>query len=95
MLDLLRKLESAANRAMNRTRRWIDVGAFRAYFDETSDLIWLNYATPYQTLGNEAETRSDIAALRKEFAARRRKLRFEFIEPLWPGVAAMLRAGVD
>jgi ribosomal protein S18 acetylase RimI-like enzyme len=92
LLDLLRRLELAGNRAMSRTRTWVDVGAFRAYFDETSDLIWLNYAAPIQTLGNETETRRDITALKKEFKRRRRKLRFEFIEPLWPGLGAMLRA---
>jgi ribosomal protein S18 acetylase RimI-like enzyme len=92
LLDLLHRLELAANRAMSRTRKWVDVGAFRAYFDETSDLIWLNYAAPIQTLGSEAQTSGDVAALKKEFKRRRRTLRFEFIEPLWPGLGAMLRA---
>jgi ribosomal protein S18 acetylase RimI-like enzyme len=88
---LLRRLELASNRAMSRTRKWVDVGAFRAYFDETSDLIWLNYAAPIQILGSETQTKRDVAALKKEFKRRQRKLRFEFIESLWPGLGTMLR----
>jgi ribosomal protein S18 acetylase RimI-like enzyme len=89
---LLGRLELASNRAMSRTRKWVDVGPFRAYFDETSDLVWLNYAAPIQTLDSDAQTGRDVAALKKEFKRRRRKLRFEFIESLWPGLGAMLRA---
>lgn len=89
-LSRLRKLESAANDTLLRTREWCDIGPFRAYFDALSDLIWLNYAAPIATLSSERGIRRAMGELRDEFAQRRRRLRFEFIEPLWPELPAIL-----
>jgi ribosomal protein S18 acetylase RimI-like enzyme len=90
-LRLLARLESSMNETLLKTQEWRRIGPFRAYFDSLSELIWLNYATPVATLDNQRNIRIAITDLRAEFSRRHRRLRFEFIEPLWPELAAILQ----
>jgi predicted GNAT family acetyltransferase len=90
METLLRQIESAARVSLLKTREFVDFGPFCAYFDSLSDLIWLNYAAPVGSIENEREVRSAMRDLRSEFARRGRRLRFEYIQPLWPGLGEIL-----
>src|SRR5581483_9884528 len=86
----LRQIESAARVALRKTFEFVEIGPFCAYFDPLTDLIWLNYATPVKPIEDGAAFRVAMKSLRAEFAQRRRRLRFEFIQPLWPHLPQML-----
>ena len=90
MEEFLRQIESAAHIALRRTFESVEIGPFCAYFDPLSDLIWLNYAAPMKPMKDGAAFRVAMGSLRAEFAQRRRRLRFEFIQSLWPELPAML-----
>ena len=88
--QLLRQIESAAQSALRKSFEFEEIGSFCAYFDPLSDLIWLNYATPVKPISDGAAFRVAMGSLRAEFAERRRRLRFEFIQALWPELPKML-----
>jgi ribosomal protein S18 acetylase RimI-like enzyme len=90
MNDYLRQIETAAHSALRRTFEFVEIGPFCAYFDPLSDLVWLNYAAPIQPFDDGAAFRVAMGSLRAEFAERNRRLRFEFIQSLWPELPAML-----
>jgi ribosomal protein S18 acetylase RimI-like enzyme len=96
MEALLRQIESAARVSLLKTREFVDFGPFCAYFDPLSDLIWLNYVAPVWPIESEREARSAMRDIRAEFDRRQRRVRFEFIQALWPNLGAMLiRQGLE
>src|SRR2546423_14093645 len=95
MEQFLKQIESGARLSLLKTREFAEIGPFCAYFDPLSDLIWLNYAAPVWPIENSRQVRSAVKELRAEFAHRERRLRFEFIQALWPTLPGMLlREGV-
>jgi GNAT superfamily N-acetyltransferase len=73
------------------------VGPFVTTINARDDLVWMNYALACGTgdASDDVDFNATIAQLRELFSARRRYLRFEFIEPLWPKLAEILeRAGL-
>src|SRR5437868_6292912 len=96
LIKLLKRLEKASHRTLAQRREHEDVGCFRAYFDATEDMIWLNYAAPYLPLPMAVgELDQQLAELRHRFEARSRTLRFEFTAALWPELpASLLRNGL-
>jgi ribosomal protein S18 acetylase RimI-like enzyme len=90
MEALLRQIESAARVSLLKTREFVDFGPFCAYFDSLSDLIWSNYVAPVWPIESERQVKSAMRDIRAEFGRRERRVRFEFIEALWPNLGAML-----
>ena len=81
--DLARNL--LATSAIGRVA--VDVGAFRAFFAETSDAYLLSVAVP---VGDSDDWSADLAYLVGAFAARHRQLRLEFFEERSPGLVPIL-----
>jgi ribosomal protein S18 acetylase RimI-like enzyme len=88
--EFLKQIESGARVSLLKTREFAEFGPFCAYFDPLSDLIWLNYAAPVWGIENARQVRAAVKDLRAEFARRQRRLRFEFIQSLWPALPEML-----
>jgi len=82
-------------RAAGNGRETARIGPFLAAAHPTNDLVWLNYALPLPELAQDADITGDVAALREWFRDRRRVLRFEIFQPLWPWLGpALERAGL-
>lgn len=71
-------------------RTMTQIGPFRACIDPTTDLIYLNYAVPVWALGTEEETSEQLIRLRDLFHQSERRLRFEFVDGIWPGLCDAL-----
>src|SRR5687767_15913028 len=70
----------------------VDVGPFRAFLHPTQDLPWLSYVMPVAEPGDAGDVAAALATLRPLFATRKRVLRFEFSDVLWPTLPALLEA---
>jgi predicted GNAT family acetyltransferase len=96
-IALARKLEQSISLAPMPTGTGVEsvnCGTFRAWFTSYTDNPQLNYAMPV-ALTDPTELGAQVDALRALFAARARKVRVEFVEELWPALAAALqRAGL-
>ncbi len=88
--EISRTCDDHARRDAERSREVIDAGPFRALLSRSTDLIWLNYAVPVGLLGDAAQAQAGLAELRRAFAARERRLRFEFNAQAWPELAPLL-----
>lgn len=94
--EISRMCDDHARQDAERSREVIDAGPFRALLSRNTDLIWLNYAVPTGPLGDAAQAHASLAELRRAFAARGRRLRFEFNALAWPGLAPLLeQAGLE
>lgn len=94
--ELSRQCDTHARRDAERHREVVDAGPFRALISRDSDLIWLNYAVPLGPLPSVEQTQASLEELRQAFAARGRRLRFEFNALAWPDLPAVLeRAGLE
>jgi ribosomal protein S18 acetylase RimI-like enzyme len=96
-VDLARRLEQSISLAPMPTASDVEsfvCGPFRTWLMSYTDNHELNYAMPVAPTDQEM-LGSALDVLRAEFAVRRRVLRIEFVEELWPGLAdALLRAGL-
>jgi len=93
--DLTGLLEiiQASNAGQLQSDRWTQrTGPFLVALHPTSEMVWINYATPVEPTSAEALTSSLMADLRAIFHAHRRIPRFEFIETLHPLLANWLEA---
>jgi ribosomal protein S18 acetylase RimI-like enzyme len=88
--EFLKQIESGARVSLLKTLEFAEFGPFCAYFDPLSDLIWLNYAAPVWAIDDSRQVRSAVRDLRAEFGRRVRRLRFEFIQAIWPSLPEML-----
>jgi ribosomal protein S18 acetylase RimI-like enzyme len=90
--DLLGRIARGvlANASVGRER--IAIGPFVALVDRVSPSPWASLAVP-DPAARDAEWAGPLPALAAHFAARGRDLRFEFLEDLFPGLAAALEAG--
>jgi ribosomal protein S18 acetylase RimI-like enzyme len=89
-LECSRLCEQHAIRDAERTREVIDAGPFRALLHRQDDMIWLNYAVPVAPLGEDGEIEAALHELASVFAARKRRLRFEFNALPWPRLGPVL-----
>jgi len=92
-IELARRLEQSISRAPAPTSGAIEsvtCGPFRVWFATYTDNRELNYAMPVTPTGSDA-LRAAVEALRAVFAARTRTLRVEFVEEVWPDLAAALQ----
>lgn len=79
-----RRIAECAVEAASLGRKVVPVGPFRACFDPSTDLIWLNYAIPVWALAPPEETQAQLAQLRALFGEHARRMRFEFVDGIWP-----------
>jgi ribosomal protein S18 acetylase RimI-like enzyme len=88
---LSRLCEESARRQAGLSREVSRHGPFEALINLHDDMIWLNYAVPVAPVDgpDAAET---IAALTDHFAARGRRLRFEFHAAPWPSLPGLLES---
>jgi len=84
-LSALHRIAECAVQAAGMGRTVTQVGPFRACIDPSTDLIFLNYAVPVWALGTPEETREQLERLREIFHHNGRRLRFEFVDGIWPG----------
>jgi len=89
---MLQRIAECAVEAAGLGRTVTQIGPFRACIDPSTDLIYLNYAVPVWALGTEEETREQLVRLRELFHAGGRRLRFEFVDGIWPGLVEALEA---
>lgn len=95
-LNQLRRIAESASKVAAQGREAVTVGPFQGTIDPSSDMIWLSYAVPVAPLGSAGEVALALAQLQRLFRERRRTLRFEFSESLWPELpAALQRAGLQ
>jgi ribosomal protein S18 acetylase RimI-like enzyme len=87
--ELLRHIEDRTTRSIAAGRDVTVMGAFLAAIHPTADLVWFNFAMPVSKRADEL-CADDIGRLRSLFQLAGRRLRFEYFEALWPGLAAML-----
>lgn len=72
------------------------IGPFRAAIDPATDLVFLNYAVPVWAMGTEEETQEQLSRLRELFHENKRRLRFEFVDGIWPSLPRALELfGLD
>ncbi|HYE01161.1 MAG TPA: GNAT family N-acetyltransferase [Alphaproteobacteria bacterium] len=86
---LLRRLSANVQAAAAEGREVFDIGPYRAFLDPATDLIYLNYAVPARPAADWGGALDELAAA---FAARGRRLRFEFFADEWPDLAPALEA---
>jgi ribosomal protein S18 acetylase RimI-like enzyme len=91
-VELSRLCEQNANAVSAQSRTTIDCGPFRALFDPTTDMIWLNYAVPVGEIGDVRATAAALANLRQAFAQHQRRPRFEFNALPWPALPSLLES---
>ncbi len=92
LIALARKLEQSISLAPAPTAPGVESvrsGAFRVWFNQHTDNPQLNYAMPVTPI-ETAFLGAAVERLRVLFASRTRKVRVEFVEELWPGLAAAL-----
>lgn len=89
-MSAARRIAACAVHAAGIGRDVVQTGPFRACFDPVSDLIWMNYAVPIDALGSDEETLDQLRQLKELFASRARRLRFEFVDGVWPDLPRLL-----
>jgi ribosomal protein S18 acetylase RimI-like enzyme len=90
--DLARRLEQSISLAAAPASSEVEsvrFGAFRAWFTTYTNDPQANYAMPVTPV-ESALLGKAVEVLHAEFAARARRLRVEFVEELWPGLAGAL-----
>jgi GNAT superfamily N-acetyltransferase len=92
VLALLRQIEAKTIRSAVDDRVTEKIGPFMAAAHPDSDMIWLSYAIPLSDERAAGDVEGAVPRLREWFAARKRRLRMEILEPLWPELAARLIA---
>ena len=96
-IELARRLEQSVSLApapSGTGSEAVDCGSFRAWFTSLTDNPQLNYAMPVEPTA-PADFDAAVDGLRGLFASRQRKMRVEFVEALWPGLAdALQRSGL-
>lgn len=97
LVALARRLEQSISLAPAPTTPGVESvrsGCFRVWFNEYTDNPQLNYAMPVTPIGPAAFGVA-VEGLRALFASRARRVRVEFVEELWPGLAeALQQAGL-
>jgi ribosomal protein S18 acetylase RimI-like enzyme len=88
-LKILTRIQAAWLRSLRGYAATVEIGPFVATFDPLNELTWINYAVPASKC-DDAKLQGGIDLLRPEFATRKRRLRFEFHQDLWPQFAAIL-----
>src|SRR5262249_29972831 len=81
-----RKIAECAVEGAGLGRTVVPVGPFRACLDPSTDMIFLNYVVPVWALGSSEEAQEQLARLRTVFHEHGRRLRFEFIDGIWPSL---------
>jgi ribosomal protein S18 acetylase RimI-like enzyme len=71
-------------------RTTLQAGPFRACIDPSTDLVYLNYVVPVWALGTVEETWDQLSQLQSYFHHQSRRLRFEFVDGIWPDLRARL-----
>jgi ribosomal protein S18 acetylase RimI-like enzyme len=90
-LALARRLEQSVSLGPQPPdREVVNVGPFRAFFAPHTDEPQLDYVMPVTPLGSAGDVAAAAADLRRLFAERKRVLRFEFFQALWPALPALL-----
>ncbi len=92
-VDLARRLEQSISLApapVSDEVEAVNCGPFRAWFSLYTQDHQANYAMPVTPTG-PAELAAAVETLHAVFTARSRTLRVEFVEELWPGLAAALQ----
>jgi ribosomal protein S18 acetylase RimI-like enzyme len=84
--------EQNANVVSAQSRTTIDCGPFRALLDLSTDMIWLNYAVPIGAIYDARKVTAALADLRRAFAQRQRRPRFEFNALPWPALPSLLES---
>lgn len=87
---LMARIESNTARAAAAGRESVRVGPFVATFHPASELIWLNHVVPAAELSERSFTVEQFEELRRHYQQRGRRLRFEFLEDLWPELGPAL-----
>ncbi len=70
----------------------VPVPPFTLYFHPSDPLPYLNYAIPDEAPDDGASLAAPLTRLRREFARRGRRPRFEFVEDVFPTLEAALEA---
>jgi ribosomal protein S18 acetylase RimI-like enzyme len=89
---LMERLEANARESTAQLCAVVDIGPFRAFLHPTQDLPWFSYVMPVAALDDPGAVAAALATLRSLFASRKRVLRFEFSDALWPTLPALLEA---
>lgn len=89
--ELLRDIEARTTRSIAAGRDVTSAGVFLAALHPTNDLTWLNFAVPAPDPGERPQPQA-IDELRWLFRSKGRRLRFEYVESLWPDLASLLEA---
>lgn len=89
-MSALHRIAECAVQAAGMGRSVTQVGPFRACIDPSTDLVFLNYIVPVWALGTPEETREQLERLREIFHQNGRRLRFEFVDGIWPGLLQAL-----
>jgi len=84
VIETLRRIAECAVNAAGMGRTTLQVGPFRACLDPSSDLVYLNYVVPVWALFTRDETLQQLSQLRDHFHENSRRLRFEFVDGIWP-----------
>jgi ribosomal protein S18 acetylase RimI-like enzyme len=90
--ETLQRIAECAVNAAGMGRTTLQVGPFRACLDPSTDLVYLNYVVPVWALGTKEETLAQLAQLRDFFHEHSRRLRFEFVDGIWPELRESLEA---
>lgn len=91
-----RRIAECAVQGASLGRTVVPVGPFRACLDPSTDMVFLNYVVPVWALGSSEETHDQLSQLRAVFHENKRRLRFEFIDGIWPQLVAELeRFGLE
>lgn len=94
LIPLLQRIEAATARANEIGRDILLIPPFQLSFHPTDPLIYFNYAMPLTSFPPTSSplTAASLQQLREAFGSRKRVLRFEFLETLWPDLATQLEA---
>ncbi len=87
---LIGRLQAYLRHSARRQYESVSVPPFTLFFHPSDTLTYFNYAIPDGSSFDDAE--ASLAALRREFAARGRLPRLEFVEEYAPSLAPALRA---
>ena len=88
---ILRQIRDGWHDALRAHGGTLEVGPYLCTFEQGTDLIWVNYATPKPDSGLQS-FRDALPTLRRAFIERSRTIRFESFDALDPGLAPLLQA---
>jgi hypothetical protein len=87
---IVERIAECAVNAAGMGRTTLQVGPFRACIDPSTDLVYLNYVVPVWALGTPEETWDQLTQLQSYFHHQSRRLRFEFVDGIWPDLRSRL-----